>query len=291
MNKNEDGTMLSRRTFLQTLAAGAVGTALGPYEAVFAQEGEAAYAPFRMGMQSYSLRGYKVDEALAKTQALGLTWWEGFDAHFPITDDPKILAEYKDKLRAHGIRMVTYGVVDFHNNEADARRKFEFARAMEIVTLSASPSADSFPLLNMLTKEYKINIGIHNHGPGDELYDTIQKVWNALQGQSPRIGACVDTGHYLRSNQDPVAAVRKFGRRVYGVHLKDVKTGPNGEKQFTEIGKGALDTVGLLRALKASHYNSRGIVSLEYEEHADDPMPYIQECLAATRAAIEKLRG
>ena len=288
---NADRNRLSRRTFLHTLAAGAVGAALGPYEAVFAQEGEAAYAPFRMGMQSYSLRGYNLDEALAKTQELGLTWWEGFDAHFPITDDPKILAEYKDKLRAHGIRMVTYGVVDFNNNEADARRKFEFARAMEIVTLSASPSSDSFPLLNMLTKEYKINIGIHNHGPGDELYDTIQKVWNALQGQSPRIGACVDTGHYLRSNQDPVAAVRKFGKRVYGVHLKDVKTGPNGEKQFTEIGKGALDTVGLLRALKASHYNSRGIVSLEYEEHADDPMPYIQECLAATRAAIQKLRG
>jgi len=291
MNKNAPSKMLTRRTFLNTLAVGAAGAALAPYEAILAQEGEAAYAPFRMGMQSYSLRGYNVDEALARTQQLGLTWWEGFDAHFPITDDPKILAGYKEKLRAHGIRMVTYGVVDFGNNEADARRKFEFARAMEIDTLSASPSPDSFPLLNLLTKEYKINIGIHNHGPGDALYDTIPKVWAALQGQNPRIGACVDTGHYLRSDQDPVAAVRKFGRRVYGVHLKDVKTGPNGEKQFTEIGKGTLDTVGLLRALKASHYSSRGIVSLEYEEHADDPMPYIQECLVATRAAIQKLRG
>ena len=288
---NKSSVLVTRRTFLNSIALGAAGVALLPYETAFAQESEAAYAPFRMGMQSYSLRGYNAEEALAKTQELGLTWWEGFDAHFPITDDPKTLADYKDKLRAHDIRMVTYGVVDFRNNEAEARRKFEFAKAMGIDTLSAYPSPDSFPLLSVLTQEYKINIGIHNHGPGDALYDTIPKVWTALQGQSPRIGACVDTGHYLRSDQDPVAAVRKFGKRVYGVHLKDVKSGPNGEKQFTEIGKGALDTVGLLRALKASHYSSRGILSLEYEEHEEDPMPYIRECLSATRTAIKKLRG
>ncbi len=82
-------------------------------------------------------------------------------------------------------------------------------------------------------------------------------------------------------------AARRFGKRVYGVHLKDVKTGPNGEKQFTEIGKGDLDTVGFLRVLEENRYS--GIVSLEYEEHEDNPIPYIEECLAATRAAIQKL--
>lgn len=290
MSHQNDLPDLSRRAFLRTVALSAAGLALPPHASSSGQEsgGESAYAPFRMGIQSYSLRGYKVDEALAKTQTLGLKWWEGFDSHFPITDDPKILAEYRDKLKAHGIRMVTYGVVDFHNNEPDARRKFEFAKAMEIQTLSAYPSPDAFPLLNLLVKEYKINLGIHNHGPGDALYDTVQKEWAALQGQDHRIGACIDTGHFLRSDEDPILAARKFGTRVYGIHLKDVKIGPNGEKQFTEIGKGKLDTVALLKILKANHYSRRGIVSLEYEEHEDNPIPYIEECLIATRAAIKK---
>ena len=106
---------------------------------------------------------------------------------------------------------------------------------------------------------FRINLGIHNHGPGDALYDTVEKVSRALRGRHPRIGACVDTGHYIRSDEDPVEAVRRFGMRVYGVHLKDVAVGQNGEKHFTEIGKGKLDTLALLRALKASHYARRGI--------------------------------
>lgn len=280
---------LTRRDLLRAASLGAAGAALfGPTDALAQNVREKSpYGMFRMGIQSYSLRGYKVDEALAKTKALGLTYWEAFNSHLPVTDDPKVIAEYKEKLKANGVRLVAYGVLDFSDNEADARRKFAFAKAMGIETFSAHPAPGAFSLLDRLVEEYGVNIAIHNHGPGDNLYDKIDKTLTAIQGHSVRIGSCSDTGHYLRSDEDPVEAARKFGKRLYGVHLKDVLVDSDGKKHFTEIGKGKLDTVGLLKVLRQNRF--RGLLSLEYEEHAENPISYIEACLAAVREAVRKI--
>jgi len=281
---------LSRRELLRSTAFGAAGLALLPSMA-HAGRAPGSYKPFKMAIQSYTLRGFKLDEALAKTKALGLTYWEGWDGHLPITDDPRQIDLYKQKLAANGIQMPTYGVVGFSNNEADARKKFEFAKAMGIRTMSAYPTLDSLTMLDKLVEEYKINLGIHNHGPGDSLYDTIDKQVVALKGHSLRIGACIDTGHYLLSDERPETAAGTFGTRVYGVHLKDVKGIPGGKKSFTELGKGALDVNVFLKEIIKFGYPQRGVLSLEYEEHADDPTPYIEECLKTLRNSLDTINN
>jgi sugar phosphate isomerase/epimerase len=96
----------------------------------------------------------------------------------------------------------------------------------------------------------------------------------------------VDTGHFLRSDENPVEAIEAFGHRTYGVHLKDVKKLPNGEKQFTILGEGDLDVVGCLKALKKLKFEH--CMSLEYEENESNPMADIQKCLANVREAVKK---
>lgn len=287
MTTQPDARGLTRRAFLRQAAFGAASLALLPEHACAAQK--SPYGPFRMGIQSYSLRAFPIAEALAMTQKLGLKYIEIFPNHMPESDDPKVIAGYKELLKAHDIKVVTYGVVSFSNDEKAARREFDFAKAMGIEILSAYPTYDALPLLDKLVDEYKINIAIHNHGPGDDLYDKIEKGITAVKGHNVRIGSCNDTGHYLRSDEDPVEAAKKFGKRVYGVHLKDVKGGPGENKEFTEIGKGRLDTVALLKTLRANKFS--GMLSLEYEEHEKEPIPYIEECLAATREAVKKAKG
>ena len=242
------------------------------------------YAPFRMGIQSYSLRHFKLDEALDKTKALGLRFWEAYPAHIPQTDDPAKIKEMLDKLAASQVRLRSWGVVGFDADEAKTRKVLDFAKAMNVAVVSADPSPESFPVLDKVLEQYpEIYIAIHNHGPGHR-YDKISDVTKAIQGHHERIGACVDTGHYLRSGEDPVAAVKAFGKRTYGVHLKDVK----GKTQFTEVGKGDLKVADLLKELRGLQY--RQIISLEYEEHVENPISYIEECLAATREAIKQIR-
>jgi len=101
------------------------------------------------------------------------------------------------------------------------------------------------------------------------------------------IGACVDTGHYLRSDEDPVEAVQRLGKRVFGVHLKDVKSLPGGQKQFKIAGEGDLKVTELLKALKTLKYEY--CVAIEYEENAKNPLPDIEACLKFVRDCAAKI--
>lgn len=276
----------TRRHFLQTSLAGAA--LAGPLARFgFAADEPSPYGGFKMGIQSYSLRGYKsADEALAKTKELGLKYWESYSAHFPLTNDAAKIAEYKKKLSDAGIKLMAYGVQGFGKDTDANRKQFEFAKAMGISVISADPTPEAFDNLDKLVDEYKINIAIHNHGPGHR-YDKIDSVQSAIQGHNERIGACVDCGHYLKSDVNPVDAIEAFGTRTYGVHFKDVKKLPDGKKQFTILGKGDLDIVGCLKLLKKLKFEH--CLSLEYEENEQNPIADIQQCLAAVREAVKKV--
>ena len=243
------------------------------------------YGPFTMGIQSYSLRHFPAADMLTKLRALGLRDVEVWDGHFPVTDDPARIAGYRAMLDNAGVAIHAYGVIGFSGDAADSRRKFAFAKAMGIRTLSADPTLDAFEGLDHLVREFDIRIAIHNHGPGAR-WSKPEAILDAIKGHDDRIGVCIDTGHYLRSDVNPVDAARMFKKRVHGVHLKDVRT-VAGRKEFTEIGKGALDTLALLRVLKANRF--RGLRALEYEEHEEDPSRQMEECLRATEAAARRL--
>lgn len=249
---------------------------------MFSRQKGKPYGQFKMGIQSYSLRHFSLDNALAHTQTLGLNYWEAFMMHVPHVETAADIADYKRKFNAAKVRLTAYGVVGFGADETAARRTLKFAQQMGIGVVTADPAPESFGYLAKLAEEHRVLIAIHNHGPNSR-YDKIQDVQKVLESQPRQIGACVDTGHYLRSDEDPVEAIRKFGNRVYGVHLKDVK----GRTRFTELGKGDLDVAGTLRALKQLRYDE--CLALEYEEHPENPMNYLEECLQTVQDAVKRL--
>lgn len=276
-----DRSIWTRRDLLRAGAAGAMAFALGSRTLHARAGADSRFGPFRVGIQSYSLRGYNFEEALEKTQKLGLHFWEAFQAHIGANLSATQIQEVKDRLKKADVRLVAWGVQGFGPNETENRRIFEFAKTMGLEMITADPSKEALPILDKLVTEYRINIAIHNHGPGSR-YDKMADVQAALKDHHERIGVCIDTGHALRSGEDPVEWIKTFGKRVYGLHLKDVKD----RRIFTEIGKGDLDTVGVFKALKTLKF--KGLVALEYEEHPENPIAYIDECLFATRDAIAK---
>jgi len=286
-----DRRCISRRDFL---AAGAATTAsFSLSSSLFAapkgKDREDApekidWKGFKMGIQSYSMRGFKLDKAIEECKKLQLYYWESFKDHLPVTTVPGEVAKQKELLDTNGIKLLAYGVLDFKEDETKAREYFDYAKAVGIETLSANPEKNeaTFKLLDKLVEEYQINIAIHNHGPKAR-YDKIDEVVNAVKDHHPRIGACVDTGHYLRSSESPVEAIERLKGRVYGCHLKDVKD----TKVFKILGEGDLDVLGCLKALKAQDYQH--VLALEYEEHPENPVPDLEICLTNLRGALAKL--
>jgi sugar phosphate isomerase/epimerase len=239
--------------------------------------------PLKLGIQSYSLRGYDLDAALEWTRQLGLRYWDAYARHLPQTDDAAALALYRAKLASAGVTLLAYGVVlRFGDTEPANRELFRFARAAGIETLVAEPEPDVFDQLEKLACEFGVNVAVHNHGPGGR-YDKISDVIKAVKGRHPRIGACVDTGHFLRSGEDPVEAIRRLGGRVHGVHLKDVR----GASKFTVLGAGELDVPGVLKALEAIRF--RQCLAVEYELKPEDPVAELRQCVAVVREAVAKL--
>lgn len=280
----------TRRTLLAAGLSAAGAIALGRRGAFAAPPSAGGpYGPFKMGLQSYSLRGIgpggkpDLDGALAATKALGLHYWESYPAHIPTVTAADEVARYKKKCDDAGVAVIGYGVVKFTKDRDAGRRVLDFAKQMGIEYCSADPDPDSFDTLDKLVEEYGVNLGIHNHGPKDR-WGRIDTIAAAIKDHSPRIGCCVDTGHFLRAREDPVRAVEVFGPRVYGVHLKDVKDATT----FTVLGQGDLRTADLLKALARMNY--RYGVALEYEEHPDDPIDEIRACLKATQDVVATLK-
>jgi inosose dehydratase len=278
----------SRRTFLGS-ATGALALAATRLRARAADEGADSFGGFNLGLQSYTLRGFKVDRALDEIKNLGLHSVEFFESHFSSKSSDADIQAMKSKTAALGIKMMGHGVNPMTKDHEANRRYFEFAKKAGIRNISADPTEESFGSLDKLCEEYQVRIAIHNHGPGAR-YDKVSDVLNAIKGHHPLIGACADLGHYIRSAEDPVRAINLFEGRLYGVHLKDFAEQKSRTKGVI-LGKGHLDVVGVFKALAKVKFPSDGCLSLEYEENPADPMADVKECLAVAREGAMKARS
>lgn len=281
-------TSLSRRHFL-TVTAVAAGATLFDVADILAEEvpgPQREYGWFPMGIQIYSLRGFKVDEALEKVRELGLHHVEFSSGHFPLDSSNEQIGNMLKKVRRMEIRPSGHGVNQFTKDHDANRRIFEFANKAGIRNLAADPDPDAFDSLDKLVEEYGSRIAIHNHGPGHR-YGKISECKKALAGHHRWIGMCADLGHFIRSGEDPVDAINAFEGRLYGIHLKDFAEKKSKTKGVI-LGKGHLDTTAVFRALRRVRFPADGALSLEYEENPKDPIADIKACLEVAAEGARK---
>lgn len=229
-----------------------------------------------VGAQSYSFRKFDFKGALDRLADLGLDTMEFCAVHFPPDPDNPGLGKILAELARRGVSVPCYGVEAFGGDAAANRRKFEFARALGARFITADPAPESFDGLEALVEEFGVGVAIHNHGPGAR-YDKAADTLRAVDGRHPLIGACVDTGHALRSGEAPHDVIAALGPRVLTLHLKDWKTG--GAEAI--LGEGGMDMPKVAAALRGAGF--AGPISMEFELDPDDPTPGMARGLAAWR--------
>ncbi len=299
----------TRRWSILTVAA-LVGMGALPQDTA-----SAASAADRLGWQlsihAYTFRKFSIFECIDKTAALGLKYMSlsgsvNLDGTNTVTT-VKLSDQDAEAIRtaaaARGIKLVNIGVVTLPPNEAESRRVFEFAREIGIDTLVAEPEPAALDTVERLCKEYNIKVAIHNH-PKPSHYWNPDTVLEAVQGRTPLMGACADTGHWLRSGLDPVECLKKLQGRVITLHFKDLvpdepQAQPNapatGKKKQSES-KAMHDVpwgtgVGNLKAQMAElkRQGFHGAFGVEYEFHWDNSMPEIAKCVEFFNATCSDL--
>jgi hypothetical protein len=148
---------------------------------------------WRVGITAASFPQLSLAEAASRAASASATIIIGEDTQKLSPDIPKNV-DYRlmpgertavvERFRAGGVKMPAYRVSRIGPTEADARKVFEFAKAVAVETLVSSPDLALLPMLDALAAEHGINLAIQHSSAS---------AWiTALQTRSKRIGAWLD---------------------------------------------------------------------------------------------------
>lgn len=254
---------------------------------------EYATGGFFIGCQAYTFNRFTVFEAIEKTAQAGGKVIEFYPGQKLSKEQPDIAWDHhasaetvqmvKDKLAQHKIHAVNYGVVQVPNDEAQARKIFEFAKNLGLRAITTE-SVEAIDIIEKLVKEYGICVGFHDHpkqpnNPNYRMWDP-NYVLSMVKDRDPRIGSCADTGHWVRSNLKPVDCLRILKGRIISSHLKDLhEMGRDGHD--VPFGTGVADVPGILQELKDQGF--AGNISIEYEYHWENSTPEVAQCIGFVR--------
>jgi sugar phosphate isomerase/epimerase len=275
-------SFVSRRAFLGSSAL-AVGAVASPSWAPLAAAAPAAAAGPKLGLASYTMRKFTLDQTLDLCKELGITYINFKDVHLPMTDSPDAVEATLQKVAAAGLTVMGGGTITLKNDEAQVRKAFDYARRAKFPLIVTAPEPAAFDIIEKLIKETGIKVAVHNHGPEDKFFPAPQDAYKLLKGRDARFGLCMDIGHAIRAKVDIVQTVDEVKDRLLDVHAKDLKD-KNDKASQTEVGKGVLDIPGFFRALKKVGYG--GHVGLEYEINAESPQVGIRESFAYMRGVL-----
>lgn len=280
----------SRREFLQVAGVAAAASLVGASNSAAqraagkraAAPPKASKYPFELGLASYTLRKFDLDQTLAMTQRVGLKYICFKDFHLNMDSTPEQIQAAVQKVKDAGLVLYAGGVI-YMRDEDQVRQAFEYAKAAGMRVIVGVPVPETLPLVDKLVKQYDIKVAIHNHGPTDKVYPVPATAYEKIKGLDKRIGLCDDIGHTMRAGVDPCESAERFADRLLDVHIKDVSAA-EAKGGAVEVGRGVIDIPKYIRTLVKIKYS--GILSFEYEKDADDPLPGLAESVGYVRGVI-----
>ena len=236
---------------------------------------------FHLGMAGYTFVKFDIDKTLSFMKKIDVHYLCIKDFHLPIDANAEQTRQFKEKLAAHDV--IGYAVGPIYMKDVEAVDKaFAYAQRVGVDLIVGVPGVwgDKGPRYDVLdrveqkVKETGIRYAIHLHGPDMPLYPDATSIWNDVKDRDPRLGICLDIGHDLRAGSDPIKDLKRYGKRVFDIHLKDVTEGTKAGHAI-ELGRGAIDFPRFVKMLRKVGY--KGSLSLEYEKDMTDPFIGIAE--------------
>jgi sugar phosphate isomerase/epimerase len=295
---------MNRRAFLQSAGAITAGVGLMSITKPVLADNAAKGAPhaeklgWRLGCQAWTFNDTTFFDAIDKTASLGLHYIEAFPGQKLSAAKPKVQMgdklsaedrkEVKQRLSDNGVKVVSFGVGGY------SRAIFEFAKDMGLENIVSEPPFDAFDQIDKLCEEHQINVALHNHARPSRYWDP-DIVLRACKDHSKRIGACCDIGHWLRSNINPVEALKKLEGRIIEFHFKDLN---HYGKEVKDIhrdafdvpwGTGKSDVKAIL--IEVKRQGVKGLFNVEYEHNYGKSLPEIAQSVAYFDKIAEELGG
>lgn len=182
------------------------------------------------GVEFAGFGGMTAKEMKAALAKLGLT---GFASHTGI----KLLKERLDEEIEYNLEVgCKYIICPFNSYES----REDYLRTAEFLNETGEKC-----------RAAGLQFGYHNHDFEFKTYDGEYGLDILLRETSPKnLIVEIDTGWAFYAGIDPAVYIAKYKGRCPLLHLKDFLT--RGERTFTEIGNGIIDTTSIIQAAKAA---------------------------------------
>lgn len=266
--------MNNRRAFVKKgVAALATGGVLS--QTAFAKEFvfEKKQDTFKLAMAGFSFVNFKLDESLEMMKKTDVHYLCIKDFHLPYKSTAEEIAAFHEKLKQAGVTGYAVGPI-YTKTPQDIDNAFDYAKRVGVKLIVGIPNHEDLKYVSNKVKETGIRYAIHNHGPEDKLYPNATSIHNLIKDLDPGLGICFDMGHNRRDNQDSVADLGKYSKRIFDIHLKNV-TAATKEGKTCELGRGIIDIPAFVKMLRKVKYD--GCCGLEYEKDMKDPLAGIAE--------------
>ncbi|MDR1385758.1 MAG: sugar phosphate isomerase/epimerase [Planctomycetaceae bacterium] len=277
---------MNRRNFLKlsSLGAGTIAFANSlPLCSIFAKENlsQSKKADLKLTVQTWSFRLFDIDEGIRKTKQAGVKFVE-------IAGSIRIKGENKRAVAMTAEERKWFLAIAEENQvqaisvggNKGTRQEFDFAAELGLTVMQGEPDFERLVEVSKLAEEYKIRFALHNHAKPNR-YWNYKETLKRLDGCSPWLGFCPDTGHFARSGIDPLTVVKDLKGRIVSIHLKDlndVNTQDGEKKDLHDViwgtGKGQVEAI----IHELVEQKVQAPIIIEYEYKWEDNVKEITEC-------------
>src|SRR5947209_17148558 len=147
----------TRRTLLSGAAAALAATKVNlKADSAYPESGP------KIGVASYSLRKFPRAQAIDMIRRMGVRYVSIKSFHLPYESTPDEIRAARAEFEKAGITILSGGNVPFDKpDQADIRRKFEYAKLAGMPMLVCAPTHQTLPMLEPMVREYDIRLAIH----------------------------------------------------------------------------------------------------------------------------------
>jgi sugar phosphate isomerase/epimerase len=267
----------------------------------------------RIGVQSYSFRTMKLDEAIKAMADIGIGECELFSGHVeppaPYSfapgaprPDPAAMKAYREEVRAWrlstpldhftavkkkfeaaGIKLQAYNLSfndSFTDEEID--RGFEMAKALGVQFITASSTLSAAKRVAPFADKHKMRVAMHNHSNVKDPNEfATPESFAAAVAMSKYFAINLDIGHFTAANYDPIPFIQEHHARITNLHLKDRKKDQGANLPW---GEGDTPIKPVLQLLKSKKYDIPA--NIEYEYKGEDTVAEVRKCFEFCRTAL-----
>jgi len=256
----------------------------------------------KLGCNTVLFSSVDVHEALAHIAFAGYEYVElaaikGMCEHVSPDDDTATLNRVKESLTRYGLTATAIEAAT--TDPVRLEQVFYLATRLEVPLVnvgsggvagdeeSTRKAIANLADLADLVGQYNLTLAVKPH-VGQAIYNSATALRLVAEVPHPALGLNLDPSHLFRAGEDPVAVVRRWGRRIVTSHIRDCasreqKVGP----PPTQIpGRGSVDLPALLRALADVGFT--GPLNLEVIGAASYPLPQVVSIAAESRGYLHR---